>query len=261
MRVAQNATNSGILRRVSDHLRLAPHPFTPRCDEHGVPTTKIAPYGAVVEPCAVCPGHCCHLRVKVSLLDAIALCRAIDVPLLAALVVRTVKPHEHSFRVERDPRVVESADGWTGHAELELRHDAASGRCHYLLDIGGYRRCAVYAARPTGCRTYPVGWTTDTQRGGPGAVACPVPYAIRPDDERRFLADVQLAIDRWAAHKAIVEAWNARDAHALDDFFAYAIPETGTRVQEDVSKLLVEADADARLLAHQVASGVVPGAR
>ncbi len=243
---------------MSEPLRLTPHPLTPRCDENGAPQTKIAPYKPVVEPCRACPGHCCHLRVKVSLLDAIELCRTIDVPLLAALRVRTVKPHEHSFRVERDPRVIESVDGWTGHAELELPRDEDSGRCHYLTDVGGFQRCAVYGARPTGCRTYPVGWTTETQRGGPGAVACPVPYALRPQDERRFLEHVQLAIDRWAIHDAVVAAWNERDAHGLDDFFAFAIDAAAERAGESTARLEVEGDAERELYAQQIASGVLP---
>lgn len=249
----QKRAKSGILGRVSDVLRLTPHPLTPRCDENGVPTTKIAPYRPVVEPCAVCPAHCCHLRVKVAVDDAVALCRSIDVPLSAALVVRTVAPHEHSFAVEEDPRIQYAAVGWTGHAELELIHDPETGRCNQLVDIGGYQRCGVYAARPTGCRTYPVGWATDTQRGGPGSVACPVAYAIRPEDERAFLGHVELALERWARHKAIVDAWNERDTHPLDEFFVHALTEANAK---DVR---IHGDAETRLHQLQVETGVLPG--
>lgn len=249
----QKVPKSGILRRVSDVVRLTPHPLTPKCDEDGAPATRIAPYRPVVEPCAVCPAHCCHLHVKVSVADAVALCRAIDVPLSAAVVVRTVAPHEHSFAVDDDPRILRSSAGWTGHAELQLVHDDDTGRCQQLVDIGGYQRCGVYAARPTGCRTYPVGWETDTQKGGPGSVACPVAYAIRPQDERQFIAHVELAIERWAAHRAIVDAWNQRDTHPLDDFFAHALSAAGA---EDVA---VGGDAQAQLYALQVATGVLPG--
>ena len=241
-------------------VRLSQNPFTPRCDEEGRPTTKIVPFAPVVEPCTVCPAKCCRLRVKASVVDVVAYCRVLQVPLFAGHVVRETDAHSHSFRMAFDERAEGEAATWSGFAELELRrHD--DGRCHGLIDVGGFERCGVYAARPAGCRTYPIGWETEETRGGPGSIVCPVPYAIRPQDERQFVANVEEAIDRWALHDAIVAEWNASSpegGHRLDAFLVFAMARVARALDVDTSVVLQPGGAAERLHELMMASRIVP---
>lgn len=227
-------------------LRLTRNAFAPLVEADGTPRTKILPYQPVVDACSVCPARCCRLHVKVSLPDAVVWCKTLQVPFFAGMVVVPTEPHEHSFAL---------ADG---HAEIELAR-REDGGCKALIDLGGYERCGAYGARPSGCRTYPVGWESEETRGGPATIVCPVPYGIRPDEERQFVADVETAIERWRIHDEIVTAWNDDDTiedRSAETFLSYALERAGRLMGEAVA-IRLSAHPDERLYEAMKHAGMV----
>lgn len=204
--------------------------MTPFANDDGTPRGKIPlPYLPVLDACNLCPSRCCRLNVKISLPDAIEYCTTLGVPFFAGLTLAPSAHEAHAFRVERDARVNPDHEGWLGTAEIQLRR-RADGSCHALVELNGYERCGVYAARPSLCRLYPFSWTSDVARGSPGMILCPVPYGITEAAERQFLRDVERSIEGWELHDDVVAEWNARElapeARTVEAFLLFAIPRT-----------------------------------
>lgn len=229
--------------------------MTPRTDDAGKPK-HIGPYLPVLRACDVCPARCCKsFAVELSLPDAVRFMDMLGLPFWAGLrVLASTNPH--AFAVEHDERMEHGLHAFAGTAHLALRR-TESGACGMLVDIGGFERCGVYAARPAICRLYPLTWTSETARGGPGAILCPVPYAVTDAAERRFTADVEAAIAGWELHDEIVAQLGP--AKPLDAFLKEALAETARRmgVSLDVESALSSARPDARLYASMRAAKVV----
>jgi Fe-S-cluster containining protein len=219
-------------------FRIVHTPYVPVTDEEGNSKSRIQPYPPMTNPCRLCPARCCHTSVKASLPDVLHYCRTLEVPVFAGFVLEQSLDERRGFEVERDPRVVDPADGWPGRAEIRLRR-RADGGCAGLVDVGGHARCGVYAARPMNCRLYPVSWEDDQGRGGPEAVLCPAPFAVTPAVAAQVEADAALARARWAAHEAAVAAWAAADVpdRSLERALGFLLEAAARELGETVPKV------------------------
>ncbi len=227
-------------------VRLLPYPMTVRVDAHGQPRTPISPFGAIMDACRVCPARCCRYQVTVSLPDALRFCRTLGVPLFAGLTIVPSDHDAHAFCLDPDPRW-RFEGSWPGRAELALKR-RADGRCHALVDVGGYPRCGVYAARPSLCRTYPVRWTSAVAEGGPPTIHCPVPYGIRDDEADQLEQDIEAQIDAWELHDDVVAAWNDRDdPKTIEAFISFAIPLTASMLGVQVPEVLAPGTPEEQL--------------
>lgn len=236
--------------------------YTPRTDAEGRPERRVLPHLPVINPCRTCPARCCKMTVQVSLPDVLVYCHTLQVPFFAGVTVVPGQHPEHAFALGPDPRFVRGEEAWPGSGELQLRR-REDGRCHGLVDVGGYERCGVYEARPSTCRVYPVMWSGGGARGGPAALVCPVPYAVTPGEEARLLADARRARDAWALHAEVVRAWNqnAPEAASVEDFLRFAVPRVAERLGLPWQEILASGSPDERLWASMVSAGLLPAPR
>lgn len=238
-------------------IELLKNVMAPLTHADGTAKSALQPYRPVMNPCVLCPGRCCRLAVKLSLADALHYCAVLDVPFFAGITIAQSPRAEHSFRLDADPRFVAPELKWNGNAELRLRR-TDDGACHALVNIGGYDRCGVYAARPMVCRTYPVSWTSVTAKGAPEAILCPVPYGIGPAEEAQVRADIETSILRWERHDKIVAAWNATEIErTVEQFLAFALPLAAQDEGIDAARLLQGGSVTQRLYDAMLDSGVL----
>jgi Fe-S-cluster containining protein len=245
----------------SYNIRLERNAMTPLANDDGSPRGKLpSAYLPVLNPCQVCPARCCRLNVKLSLPDAIHYCNTLGLPFFAGLTLVPSDHPAHAFKLERDPRVHPNEEGWLGRCEIQLRR-RADGSCHGLTDIGGYERCAIYDARPSMCRLYPMVWTSDVAKGSPGMILCPVPYAVTESEEQKFLRDIEHSIDRWEMHDDIVAEWNASTPEggpSVDSFLQFAISRAAERMGGvPYASIVARATSHQRLYEAMIASRVV----
>lgn len=227
--------------------KIVPTAYTPRTDESGVPERKVLPYRPKVNPCAICPGRCCHLNVKVSLPEALRYTATYRLPVFAALDLVASDHPRRAFRLDRDRRLMDVQDGWMGKAELRLRR-SESGACHALVDAAGFKRCGIYPVRPSLCRLYPFSWESEDAQGGPEMILCPTPYALTPSAERQFLVDVEEGLAAWKLHEEVVAEWNARKTEpSVEAFLQFALPKVGEVIGMDPSPVLAGGTADEQL--------------
>lgn len=244
---------------MSEKVEILRHAMTPRTDPEGRPLTKILPYLPKKDPCLLCPAKCCKLVVKVSVPDALHYCRTLGVPFFAGLILAPSADPKRGFLLERDPRLIRPEDGWPGRVEIQLRRQE-NGYCHGLIDVGGYERCGVYGARPSFCRTYPVSWTAETVEGGPPAILCPVPYAVTPEAEAKFLADIQAQIDSWALHDRLVAEWNQAEipSRTVEVLLDFVLPKAAAILGGSLDGVLAIGDVSQRLYDVMIEAKVLP---
>lgn len=228
-------------------IRIVHQGFAPRTDADGrsrLPT----PYTPMIDPCRVCPGRCCHAQVTVPIPDAVTIAAILGLPILH-VVAPTPTPHPRAFAIDDDPRITVRMTPFAGRVELTLRRQE-SGRCAFLADVGGFLRCSIYSVRPGACRTYPAAWTTDEERGSPGTLLCPIPYAITPEVEAQLTRDVGDWLDGWALHDVIAARWAAAEVpdRSLDRFLAFAMAETRAERGVDVGRIPARSDATEALV-------------
>ncbi|MBK6683116.1 MAG: YkgJ family cysteine cluster protein [Deltaproteobacteria bacterium] len=244
---------------MSEKVELLRHAMTPRTDAEGRPLTKILPYLPIKDPCQLCPAKCCKLVVKVSVPDAVHYCRTLGVPFFAGLTLAASTDEKRGFLLDRDPRVVAPEAAWPGRGEIQLRR-RENGYCQGLVEVGGYERCGVYGARPTFCRTYPVSWTAETVQGGPPAILCPVPYALPPDVEANFKADIERQIDLWALHDRLVLEWNqaSDQPRTIEAWLPFVLGRAGAELGVAVDPIITEGDGSQRLYEAMIEAKVLP---
>jgi Fe-S-cluster containining protein len=226
--------------------------MTPRCSEDGKPKL-FTPYQPHLAACELCPARCCRLQVEASLPDAVEICSTLGLPFFAAL---TIAPSDgaHSFPVEGDPRFVAPGDGWPGRGEIVLGRKP-DGACGFLVEHQGYWRCSAYGLRPSACRLYPFGWRRGQEEGGPFALLCPVPYAVTPAVERRFVEDFERGQHRWKIHDRLIAEWSQRTGgRTAGDFLAFALPRAAEAIGVALGPALEGGSADERLAAAIAAS-------
>jgi Fe-S-cluster containining protein len=241
------------------NVKLQSSAYVPKVGPDGKPISKIVPYLPVLGACQLCPSRCCRLTVKVSLPDAIHYCTTLGVPFFAGMTLIASDHRAHAFSVERDARIVDEQNGWHGKAEIQLRRQE-DGACHALLRLGGYERCGVYDARPSLCRLYPMTWTSDVAQGGPEAILCPIPYGYTDDDERRFIRDAELSIERWEIHDDVVLAWHQHEppeGRTVRAFLEFAIPRAAERMGIEPAGVLAEGWPEQRLYEQMVEAKVM----
>jgi Fe-S-cluster containining protein len=244
----------------SYNIQLLKSAMAPLVEDDGKPRFKgPLPYLPVLGACELCPGRCCRLNVKVSLLDAIHYCHTLGLPFFAGLTFVPSDHKAHAFTIARDPRINPEPEGWIGTAEIQLRRKA-DGSCHALASIGGYDRCGVYAARPSLCRLYPMSWTSDVAKGNPGMILCPVPYGVTEREERQFLEDIEVSIERWEQHDDIVIAWHREsqpEERTVERFLAFAIPRAAAIAGVPYEKILAQGSPEQRLFAAMHGSKII----
>ena len=237
-------------------IRFRPHPFVVRIDEVGRPKTKLAPYGGVDHACHTCPSRCCSYRVDVSLPDALRMSRLLGVPVFTGLTIEANEHPSHAFRMDADPRW--PADAWPGTAQLALRRVEA-GHCHALVDLDGHKRCGIYSARPSLCRTYPIAWTSDVSEGGPPTVHCPLPYGVSDEHAAELERDIATQIDEWELHDDIVAQWNrGTGPFTIEAFLRFAVPLAATELGMSAPEAFVPGTPPERLLQQQREVGLSP---
>lgn len=228
-------------------LRILPSAMTPLCDEDGAPR-RFAPWKPVVDACSLCPARCCRMTVRASVADVVRFCGVLDIPWQAGF--RLVPGEgEGAFAVE----------GPDGPRRLDFAlHQKDNGDCANLVEHGGYWRCAVYAARPSACRLYPVAYETEDRRGGAGYVLCMVPYGITPSREAELEADIERSLDGWDLHREVHAAWaeaeGPRDAGAMVQFVLQRAAEA---LGAPTTTLLTSEGPEVRLAASMRAAGLV----
>jgi Fe-S-cluster containining protein len=242
------------------NVKLERNAMTPLVHDDGTPRSKAhGPYLPVLNPCQVCPARCCRLNVKVSLGDAVHYCRTLGLPFFSGLTLVPSNHLTHAFRVERDPRVNPSEEGWLGTCEIQLRR-RADGSCHGLVDIGGFERCSIYEARPSLCRLYPMVWSSDVAKGSPGMILCPVPYGVTAAEEREFVRNIENSIERWETHDDIVAEWHdlsPPEGRTVEAFMMFAIPRAAEAMGVSADGILAHGSANYRLYEAMIKSGVV----
>jgi len=199
-----------------------------------------------------------RLSVPLTGCDLDRLARALKVPLRCFVEVATsAEPAPGLFRLGRQ------GPWWR---LLLARTPGTTPACVFLRDFpGGYRRCAVYADRPTYCRAYP------SFRSSRGEL---LPLPGRPCPENA-LAELGTRVD-WgdrlarleaeqAADRLAVESWNRRldrlpgaEEATVEHFLAYQL-ELRRRLAR--ANALVDAVAMGELLAHLEGDGDPEGAR
>lgn len=228
-----------------------------RVDSEGRSKSKIAPYAPRVGACAICPAKCCRLSVKVSVADALHFCQTLGVPFFSGLTVEASAHPQHAFRLDADPRWTAEPEAWPGRAELALRR-RSDGGCHALVDVGGYERCGLYAARPSFCRTYPVTWKANDAEGGPPAVVCPVPYGITEAEEAQLTTEIERSIVAWEQHDDLVAEWNGgAGPFTIEAFIGFVVPRAAKVRGADLGCALSVGTADERHAQAVFDSGVV----
>ncbi len=235
------------------------HAMTPKVDAQG----KLKHYSRftpVDRACELCPARCCHLTVHVSLPEVLRFCSVLEVPFHAAFwFVPGEGPRSFELDAKNDRRAGRYREEWPGRGSIALRR-LESGACQYLVDVGGFLRCGAYELRPATCKLYPLSWETETARGGPPVVLCPIPYMVTPERERRFKRDVAKALEDWAIHEEILALWHARDSEASrrpDDFLRFVLPLAGERLSIDPWRALQIDDASTLLFSAMLESGAV----
>ncbi len=234
--------------------------MAPLVKDDGTPRSKLPlPYLPVLNPCNLCPGRCCRLNVKVSLLDAVHYCSTLGVPFFSGLTLRPSDHKTHAFKVQRDPRLNPDEEGWQGSAEIYLRRKE-DGACHALMNIGGYDRCGVYEARPMVCRLYPMAWTSDVAKGSPAMILCPMPFGVTEVAEERFLRDAETSIERWRHHEDIITAWHESsnpEERTVEKFVEFSVPRAAALMNVSVDIILSRGTAEQRLFSAMVSSKVL----
>jgi Fe-S-cluster containining protein len=226
--------------------------MAPLVHDDGTPRSKAPlPYLPVLNPCNLCPARCCRLNVKISLRDAVHYCNTLGVPFFTGLTLVPSAHSTHAFSIDRDPRINPDPEGWLGTVEIQLRRKE-DGSCHALVNVGGYDRCGVYAARPSLCRLYPMSWTSDVAKGNPGMILCPVPYGVTEREEAQFLRDIETSIESWEQHDDIVIEWNERskpEERTAEKFLEFAIPKTAEKMGVPWEGILARGTPEQRLFA------------
>ena len=186
----------------------------------------------VIDQCDVCPAKCCYQKVTLSLPDAIEFCQTLGIPFLSALRFSPDPDGQSSsFLLDHDSRLNPECqpDEWPGKADITLPRLDNDG-CYFLVDIGGYKRCGVYAARPSTCRTYPMSYETrdeTTVVASKARVSCPAPLAVDATMEEEFKDAVISARRKWLIHQQVIEEWEAfepEDGRTAENFLLFAIP-------------------------------------
>lgn len=152
-------------------------------------------------PCVTCHTVCCGAyRVYLMPPDLLRLRERLHVP-VESLVMPVPLTDENaeqaawSFSLGEEERFL-----------LGLRRRA--GRCLFLLNLGGARRCGVHAGRPLTCRLYP--FTADVRRLRRLARAlCPTPWPV--DDATRHEVQVmsRRASREALQYEALLDTWHA----------------------------------------------------
>lgn len=224
--------------------------MTPLVNDDGSPRSKIpTPYLPVLNACTICPGRCCRLNVKLSLRDAVHYCHTLGVPFFSGLTLTPSTHEAHAFSIARDPRINPDARGWTGTVEIQLRRKE-DGSCHALVNVGGYDRCGVYAARPSICRLYPMAWSSDVAKGNPGMILCPVAYGVTEAEERKFLSDIEASIEGWEEHDDLVIEWHETtkpEERTVERFLNFAIPKAAASLGVPWENILARGTPEERL--------------
>ena len=229
-------------------------PWTPLVDDRGHPrrSTDVYSVGSgngqplkpVKDQCDTCPAKCCHNRVVLSIPDAIEFCQTLGIPLLSALRFSPA-PSESlkSFLLNHDSRLNPECKSseWSGKADiiLPMQNNKA---CGYLIDIRGYKRCGVYAARPSICRTYPMTFgfldeisgeiSPEISGENPGLVvksrvSCPAPFPVDAAMEKEFKKAALSSREKWLVHSQVVAEWEAfesEDGRTAENFLLFSIP-------------------------------------
>ena len=228
-------------------VRLLHQAFVPRIDESGRPRSKLGHPDAITGPCRICPARCCSMVVRLALPEGIHLSRTLQVPFFSALTLVASDHPYHAFRLDPDPRWVANDGPWSGRAELALRR-REDGSCHALVEIGGYLRCGIYAARPSFCRTYPVKWTSDVAEGGPVRVVCPIPYGVSDAEALLLEQEIERSIEGWELHDDVVDVWNRGPGpFTAEAFVAFAVPRVAREMGIEVPDALVYGTPTERL--------------
>jgi len=89
--------------------------------------------------------------------------------------------------------------------------------CTFHSDLG----CAIYAARPRLCRTYPFNLTSE-QLEDMKSRACPIRWL--PKDKKVYLKDLREYQKELAAYGKIADEWNRTQGGGLDDYLRFALP-------------------------------------
>jgi Fe-S-cluster containining protein len=201
-----------------------------RGDPYSMESNDEQPLEPMIDQCEVCPAKCCAGIVILSLPDAIEFCQTLGVPFLSGLrfnfwqdvVTETAFPLDHDERISP-----ESQPGqWTGKADITLpRND--DGICKFLVDMNGYKRCGVYAARPSGCRTYPLAFKRSGKRTGPQQIACSAPFGVTRKMENEYRIAAASSHKNWCVHSQVIKQWEAfepEDGRTVENFLLYTIP-------------------------------------
>lgn len=232
------------------NIQLVRNAMAPLVNDDGTPRSKMPlPYLPVLNPCAICPARCCRLNVKVSLKDAVHYCHTLGLPFFSGLTFVPSDHSTHAFAIARDPRINPNEEGWLGTVEIQLRRKE-DGSCHALVNVGGYDRCGVYAARPSLCRLYPMSWTSDVAKGNPGMILCPVPYGVNEAEERHLFHEIESSIEAWEEHDDIVIEWHETtkpEERTAEKFLEFAIPKAAAKAGVPWQKILARGTPEQRL--------------
>lgn len=226
---ARKKTSSPLPRiQLGPYLR--PEEYTPPAD-----LGCLRSGSASENPCARCPGHCCHLLLSLTVHDVARICVGLGVPPTA--FCRLEKRSEGWNAPTID---IEGVSHYLMLNSGGFLDDGSTKACIFLHNIPGAARCSIYTLRPMTCRLYPFRWWQDGQLSEPKKYWCPEGWLVGPQKKRSVVKAIKQSIREEQASAKLIQAFNRQRKipHSADEFFRYAVAHGAEALGLDPSEVL-----------------------
>lgn len=186
-------------------------------------------------PCAHCPGHCCHLLLGLTVHDVARICVGLDVQpdLFCRLQPRDDDWNGEAIDIDGEAHFLLLNSGG-------MQPDGSSQACVFLHDLGAAQRCSIYELRPMTCRLYPFSWWQGKAFSGPQKIWCPEGWLVGEQKKRSVVKNIKQSLREDNASRALIRAFNQQGAiaHTRKNFFHYAIEKGAEALGLDAAKVL-----------------------
>lgn len=167
-------------------------------------------------PCMACQGLCCQQSVAINVVD---LARLV---VLLGVVPKDVVELAAAQNPYLAPVLLE---GRSTPVELRLK-TTEQEYCSLLVDIGGQKRCGVYAIRPGGCRVFPFEFAVGAWKHRLGSGDCDLcgqSWSGGKQQIMQWQQDIGVWLRENAAASRIVQKWNSKNTGGEQAFYPFVI--------------------------------------
>jgi Fe-S-cluster containining protein len=179
------------------------------------------------QPCDTCEAGCCRgFNLVIEGFDAYRIARDLKLPMIDFIDLRWTDKADGDHRLVLDGAAAERRWFRLMLLRVGYLHPQHAQRCIFLVSVGAQARCAVYASRPTMCRTYP-SFLADGLLGTGGGRYCPPDAWHLESMNLPLLRRRQLFRSRHQAiYDYLCDAWTARvtgerEVRSAKDFCRY----------------------------------------